>query len=242
MKDDPEKISALLDSLNQSDKSAIRAAVDSLIPIVSSSPEVRDSLHQLLMDPSRKNRWPIAYILAHLPNPPEACHKVLLETLDSQDPDIRWAVALLLVRLAKNDHAIESRLLGLLKSGTSNQRRMAVYCIRDMELKDGSSLQALLKTLQDSDPLVRVAAVTSLRMRHDVNKDGLDSILHLFLEDPDSRVRYSAALTLAGLGAPTQKIRAALEEASRSKDPQLKKAATAALTLLKKRGPVLPAK
>jgi HEAT repeat protein len=242
MKDDPEKIATLLDSLDHPDKSAIRAAVDSLIPIALHNPDVCDSLSQRLMDPSRKNRWAMAYILAHVPNPPEDCHTVLVETLDSRDPDIRWAVGLLLVRLAKNDRVITSRLFDLLKRGTSNQRRMAVYCIRDMNLKDDTSLQALLKTLQDPEPLVRVAATTSLKMRSDVGKEGLDSILHLFLEDPDSRVRYSASLTLAALGAPTEQIRTALEEASRSDDPHLKKAAAAALVLLKKRGPVLPTK
>lgn len=242
MKDDTEKISALLDSLTQSDKSVIRAAVDALIPIASRMPEVQDSLHRLLTDSSHKNRWAPAYILAHLPNPSDACYQVLLDTLDSQDPDIRWAVALLLIRSAKNDGAVAVRLFDLLKSGTSNQRRMAVYCIRDMNLKDDASLEALLRTLEDPEPLVRVAAVISLKIQPDVGKEGLDSILRLFLEDPDSRVRYSAALTLAALGAPTGEIRTALEEASRSKDPQLKKAAAAALALLKKRGPVLPTK
>jgi HEAT repeat protein len=242
MKDDPENIAILLDSLDQSDKSAIRTAVDSLIRIASHRSDVRDSLFRRLVDPARENRWPIAYILAHLPNPPEACHQVLLETLDSQDPDIRWAVIILLVRLAKDDRAVAKRLFDLFKSGTSNQRRMVVYCIRDMDLKDGASLDVLLKSLQDSDPLVRVAAVTSLKRRPEVGKDGLDSILRLFLEDPDSRVRYSAALTLATLGAPTEEILTALQEASQSGNPQLKKAADAALVLLKKRGPVLPTK
>lgn len=242
MKDDPEKIAALLDSLDRPDKSAIRAAVDSLIPIASRNPEICDSLNQRLMDPLRKNRWAIAYILAHVPHPSKDCHNVLVETLDSQDPDIRWAVGLLLVRLAKSDRLIASRLFDLLKSGTSNQRRMAVYCIRDMNVETDTSLQALLKTLQDPEPLVRVAATTSLKTRSDVGKEGLDSLLRLFLGDPDPRVRYSAALTLAALGAPTEEIRTALEEASRSEDFQLKKAAIAALALLKKRGPILPAK
>ena len=55
-------------------------------------------------------------------------------------------------------------------------------------------------------------------------------------------MRYSAALTLAQLGAPTDEIRTALKDASRSDDPQLKKAANAALELLEKKGPVRSAK
>jgi HEAT repeat protein len=242
MKDESEKIASLLESLDHSDKTVVRSAVDSLIAIASHTPEIQENLNRLLMDPSRKRLWPISYILAHLPNPSRLCLKVLLETLDDRDPDIRWAGALLLARLGRSDSGIVTLLIDLLKTDSPTQRRMAVYCLRDMNLKDTASLQALLQSLQDPDPLVRVAAVTSLKVRPDVGRDGLDHILQLFLEDPDSRVRYTAALTLAGLGAPTDEIRTALKDASQSQDPQLKKAANAALDLLKKRGPAPPAK
>lgn len=242
MKDESEKIATLIESLDHSDKAVIRATVDSLIRIAAHAPEVREKMNQLLMDPSRKNRWPIAYLLAHLPNPSGLCLQVLIDTLDTQDPDIRWAVVLLLVRLGKNDGAVATLLLSLLKTGTPNQRRMAVYCLRDMNLKDRASLQALLEALRDADPLVRVATVIGLKNRNDIGKNGLDYLLYLFLEDPDSRVRNSAAFTLAQLGAPTEKIRRALKDASQSHNVQLKKAASAALSLLQKKGPALPAK
>ena len=242
MKDETDKISHLLEALDNSDKSVIRASVDSLIDIASRTPEVQQDLNRLLMDPSRKNRWSVAYILAHLPNPSRTCFEVLLDALDTQDPDIRWAVCLLLVRLGKGDRGIVTLLIDLLRKGNPSQRRMAVYCLRDLELKDRVSLQALLESLRDPDPLVRVATVTSLKVRHEVGKDGLDILLHLFLEDPDSRVRHAAAITLAQLGAPSDEIRLALQDASQSQDPQLKKAARAGLNLLKKKGPASTAK
>ncbi|MEK7335118.1 MAG: HEAT repeat domain-containing protein, partial [Candidatus Binatota bacterium] len=159
------------------------------------------------------------------------------ETLGSKDPDIRWAVGLLLVRLGKSNRRIVELLLDLLKSGTSTQRRMAAYCLRDLDLKDMPSLQALMESLRDPDPLVRVATVASVKIRTDIGKDGLDCLLDLFLRDPDPRVRHITALALAQLGAPSREIRRALEEASQSEDPQLKKAAGAALNLLQKKGP-----
>ena len=240
MEEESEKIASLIDSLDHSDKTTIRGAVDSLIAIAARSQSLQETLNRLLVDPSRKNRWPIAYILAHLPSPSRLCLRVLLDTLGSKDPDIRWAAGLLLVRLGKCDGGMVTLLLDLLKTGTSTQRRMAAHCLRHMDLKDPGSLQALLESLQDPDPLVRVAAVTSLKLRPEIGKNGLDSLLHLFLEDPDSRVRHIAALALAQLGAPTDEICRALKDASRSKDPQLKKAASAALDLLQKKGPAPP--
>lgn len=237
MKDKSEKIASLIESLDHLDKAVVRSAVDSLIAIASCAPGIQEILNQLLVDPSRKNRWPIAYVLAQLPNPSALCLKVLFDTLGTQDPDIRWAVVLLLVRLGKSDRGIVTRLLDLLKTGTPPQRRMALYCLRDMDLKDPDSCQGMLGSLWDPDPLVRLAAVTGMKVRPDLGKDGLDSLLHLFLEDPDSGVRHTAAITLAHLGAPTEEIRTALKDASRSDNPQLKKAANAALDILRKKGP-----
>ncbi|MGH7770792.1 MAG: HEAT repeat domain-containing protein [Candidatus Binatia bacterium] len=242
MEEESQKTASLIDSLDHSDKRTIRGAVDSLIAIAARSQELQETLNRLLVDPSRKNRWSIAYILAHLPNPSRSCLKVLLDTLGSEDPDIRWAAGLLLVRLGKCDEGMVTLLLDLLKTGNPIQRRMAAYCLRDMNLKDSASLQAVLASLQDPDPLVRVAAVTSLKPRPEIGKNGLHSLLHLFLADPDHRVRHIAALALAELGAPTDEIRKALKDASRSEDPQLKKAAQAALDLLQKKGAAPPAK
>ncbi|MFQ5683814.1 MAG: HEAT repeat domain-containing protein [Candidatus Binatia bacterium] len=236
MNNDPERIAAFLKSLDHSDKAVIRAAVDSLTGMAPRTPEIQEVLNRLLNDTSSKNRWAIAYILGQLPNPSQRCLEVLLRTLDSKDREIRWAVCLLLARLGKNNEAVVLLLRDLLKNGSSIQRRMAVYCLRDMKLKDTASLQALLESLQDLDPLVRIAAVTSLKTRPYIGKDGLNLLLHLFLEDADSRVRNAAAVTLARLGAPTNEIRTALKQASQSKDPRLRKAANTALNLLHKKG------
>lgn len=230
-----EEISALLDSLESSDKTTIRAAVDSLIAIAARTPDIKETLTQLLLDRSRKNLWPIAYILGKFPTPPQAALKVLLDTLGTEDPDIRWAVALLLVHLGKSNQGTITLLLDLLKIGNSNQRRMALYCIRDLNLRDAGSLQAMENSLRDPDPLVRVAAVTSLKTRPDVGGEGSDFLLHLFLKDPDSRVRHSAALTLAHVGAVSEKFFTALNEASQSEDPRSKKAANSALEVLQKK-------
>lgn len=242
MEEESEKIAVLLNSLAHPDKKVIRRAADALISMAPGLPELPDRLGRLLSNLPADKSWPIAYVLAHISSPSPSCLHVLRETLGSRDPDIRWAVSLLLVRLGKNNREIVSLLLDLLKSGTPTQRRMALYCLRDLDFRDEVSLRAIVESLRDPDPLVRVAAVTSLKTREEIGQDGMEILLQLFLADSDSRVRCNAAVMLAQLGAPNENIRRALEEAGRSEEPQLKKAADAALALLKKRGPAPTAK
>ena len=242
MEEDPEQIASLIVSLNHPNKKVIRQAADTLISMAPNFPGLSERLHRLLSDSPEEKRWPIAYVLAQISPPSPSCLHALKETLGNKDPDLRWAAGLLLVRLGKGDRGVVALLLDLLKSGTPTQRRMALYCLRDIYVKDATSLQALLQSLRDPDPLVRVAAVSSLKVHSDIGKEGLDVLLDLFLGDPDSRVRHTAALALAQLGAPTREIRRALEEASQSEDAQLRKAANAALDLLRKKEPTQYAK
>ena len=240
MKEDSEQIASLISALNHPDKKVIRQAADALVSMALHRPELTQRLNDLLSEAPEGSRWPIAYVLAQIGPPSSACLHVLKQTLDSKDPDIRWAVGLLLVRLGKSHVDVVALMLDLLKTGTPTQRRMALYCLRDVSLKDTVFQQALLESLRDADPLVRVAAVASLKFLPEIGKDGLDFLLHLFLADPDSRVQRTAALSLAQLGAPSDEIRTALKDASRSEDPQLRRAASAALELLEKKGPTLP--
>ncbi|HEX2261292.1 MAG TPA: hypothetical protein VHJ56_06635, partial [Candidatus Binatia bacterium] len=67
-----EKLATLLADLEKSDKPTLRKAVDALIVIAADNPQIGTMLSKLLNDSSRKNRWPIAYILASLPSPAES--------------------------------------------------------------------------------------------------------------------------------------------------------------------------
>ncbi|HEY6367905.1 MAG TPA: HEAT repeat domain-containing protein [Candidatus Binatia bacterium] len=228
-----EKLATLLADLEKSDKPTLRKAVDALIGIAADDPQIGTILSELLNDSNRKNRWPIAYILASLPSPAESSVLVLIETLDHWDPDIRWAVALLLIRLAKTERPILRLLIELASKGTANQRKMAIYSLRDVGLDD-ESVQTLLNSLRDPEPTVRVAAVTSLRMQSRLSEEGKNELLQRFSTDQDPRVRNTAAVILAHLGAPSEEFLSALTKASTSDNAQLKKAAITALNILKK--------
>lgn len=230
-----DKIAPLMADLEKSDKPTLRKAVDALIPIAADDRQIATTLSELLNDPGRENRWPIAYILASLPSPTQSSIQVLIETLDHRDPDIRWAVALILIRLAKTDRQVLKLLIELAAKGTANQRRMAIYSIRDVGLTDEASVQMLMDALRDPDPTVRVAAVTSLKMQSGLSERGKSELLELFLRDLDPRVRNTVVITLAYLGTPSEEFLSELTKAIASENAQLKKAASAAFDILKKR-------
>jgi HEAT repeat protein len=228
-------IAAFIADLEESDKPTIRKAVDALIAFALDDAQLRTTLSGLLLDSSRKNRWPVAYILANLFPPDPASVEVLIETLDHSDADIRWAIALVLIRLAKADRKIVNSLVQLASEGSANQRRMAIYCLRDAGLDDQESLEAVLNSLHDPDPLIRVAAVITLKVHSRLNEKGKHELFERFLNDSDLRVRSAAAVILAQLGDPSQEFLAELAKASASSNNQLKKAAMTAFALLQKK-------
>jgi HEAT repeat protein len=230
-----DKVAALIADLEKSDKPTIRKAVDALITFALDDAQLRTTLSALLLDSSRKNRWPLAYILANLFPLDPASVEVLIETLDHSDADIRWAIALTLIRLAKADRKILNLLVQLATAGSANQRKMAIYCLRDAGTDDEESVQALLKALYDSDPMIRLAAVISLKAHLRLSEKGKHELFDRFSNDSDLRVRSAAAVILAQLGDPSQEFLAELTKASASGNSQLKKAATTAFALLQKK-------
>ena len=231
---DDGQIASLIAALDHPDKPTIRAAVDALIALAPASTDLQRLLHQRLTEDGHKNYWPVAYILGHLCPPSRECIGRLIDALDHREPDIRWAIALLLTRIAKSESAVVALLIELNDTGTANQRRMAIYCLRDLALDDPNSLAALVKSLRDLDPTVRVAGVTSLKSRADVAAATREALLQTYLNDEDLRVRNAAAVTLASFGSPAEEFVQALSAASKSSNAQAKKAAEAALKLLQK--------
>lgn len=234
--DPSETIESLIRSLRHPEKRVVRRAADALIAKAPLTPQLASRLGRLLSSTLEKDRWPIAYVLAHIGALSDACLEVLLKALGSDDSDIRWAAAALLSRLGKTDPRVVAGLCKLRQGGTSTQRRMAIYCIRDSD-ENQACLEALLDSLRDPDPLVRVAAVASLKAYSPMNQAGLDLLLRRLLEDQDARVRHGAALTLGRVGAWNEAVRRALADACRAEDPRLQKAARAALHLWEKKGP-----
>jgi len=229
-----DRLAALIADLDHPDKPTIRAAVDQLIELARESAQVRTALDLRLDEPGHRNYWPVAYILGHLPQPSGTAIRNLLDTLDHREPDIRWACSLLLAKIAQSEAAVIELLIDLCRNGTANQKRMAIYCLRDLALNDSASLQALLSSLADSDATVRVAAATSLKNRTEDTDRVRDALLQSYLIDADIKVRNAAAVTLAHIGSPCEEFLLALRQAAQSDDSQARKAAVVALGLLQK--------
>ena len=233
------ELESLLGYLREPDKRQIRKAVDALIALAPQRPDLAHRLEGLLATAAEEDRWPIAYVLGSLPNPSSLCLDTLLAALDSNDPDIRWAITLLLGRLGKSSLLLVERLLDLGRSGTAQQRRMVIYCLREMEPSAAVFWRALQQAAHDAEPLVRVAAVTSVKLSPVPERESFDLLIAALHRDPDTRVRCAAAIALSHLQEPAAAIRAALEDALHINDVQLQKACRAALELMKKK-PVPP--
>ena len=230
------EIAELIGKLAHDDKPTLRAAVDALIPLAAEISIVRETLMRGLLEAERgTKRWPIAYVLGHLPQAPEPVIRSLLDALDHRDADIRWAIALLLVRIAKLAPERVNELIDLCATGTANQKRMALYCLRDLMLSDPQSLAALLRALVDVDSTVRVAAAIALKSRSDLDPSGRNFLLQSYLNDSEIKVRNAAAIALADLGETSTEFLAALQQAVVGEDEQVRKTAMKALDLIKKR-------
>ena len=140
--EEAKQIAEWLDALDQPNKQMLRAAVDGLIAVLPDSPETGKNLQHLLRDSQRKNRWPIAYILAHLPHPPAESLEILLDALDNPDPDVRWAVILLLARLTEAQSTVIQLASSLFATGTVTQRRMVVYYFKEIKKQNEAVRQA----------------------------------------------------------------------------------------------------
>ena len=186
-------VEPLLDALQQNDKAAVRGAVEGLVALAAEVPSVAEALDRRLR---ARPRWSVAYALGRIARPSALCLEVLAGGLGSSDQDLRWATQLLLTDLGKRYPEVRERLQGLLRRGSATQRRMAVYCLRDMGAAGTGLADALLGAVRDPEPLVRVAVVTSLAKAPEVGAAALDALRNAAASDPDARVRNAAAFAL----------------------------------------------
>lgn len=227
----------LASTVAQLDKAAIRRVVDELIGLASADPAVAANLERLLSRLERPLRWPLAYVLGQLEPLSPAALKALLEALDHADPEIRWAIALLLARRARHHRLVRSALADLLRGGSETQRRMALYALRELDAPDSEWLGWFAHALADGDPQVRVAAMTSLKLRPVAAGSFADLLIESLLHDRDSRVRCAAATALGRVASRGERTSGALRQAASDSDPRVAKAARAAVAVLEKKGP-----
>jgi HEAT repeat protein len=180
-----------------------------------------------LADAAPRRRWGATYARALLGSLPPACLPILLDALGDADGDLRWASAAIL-RAQPGLSGLPAALRGALGSGNPLQRKMALYCLRDLGVRDAGLEPRLVAALDDPDTGVRLAAMSAL-VGLVTDRPGAARGLVRRLDDADAGVRRAAAAALGRLGVDDAPTRAALDRACGAGDPALTRAATRAL-------------
>lgn len=221
----PLDVAALADALGAADKASQRRAADEFVSLAARGIAVEAALHAALVSGCARQRWGAAFTLARLGSLPRGAIPVLLEALGMPDGDVRWAAADILIRQGM---AAGAALAALARDGAPAQRKMALYCLRELGAWTAATDALARGALADADAGVRLAAMASLA-RQALDRAAASAAVSLLLRDPVPGVRRAAAVTLGRLGVDLPAVRAALETAAAGNDPWLARAAAGAL-------------
>ena len=233
-------VEKLILALGDPHKTVQRRAIDELVAIAAAgNPIVTDKLRDAVASADRRVRWAAAYALAQIGTGAFAmdCADALCEALSDDDGDVRWAATNLMVQLGReNLPEISARLLTLAADSDHNARKMALYCIRDLEITGSALLDVIERAVHDPDVHVRLAALAVLSKLRDASGEAVRILLGSLKSDPDPGVRRSAASALGNIQSASADATAALTSAAAdSGDESLARAARGALNRLEKR-------
>jgi HEAT repeat protein len=155
----------------------------------------------------------------------------LLDALASSDGDVRWAAARLVVSAIRHEPALAPLVPPLIGAASPLQRKMALYCLRDLATAVAVDGTGIAPALDDGDPAVRMAAMAAALAVLPRTAD-LAERMAVLLDDREPGVRRVAALTLGQLGVATTAVVGRLDAATSSDDAALAKTARDALSRL----------
>ena len=229
----------LIRELGDARKAVQRRAIDELVAIAASGdPLVTKKLRESIVSADRRARWAAAYALGQIGAGAFAMDsaEALCEAMADDDGDIRWAATNLMVRLGReNLTEISARLLTLAANSNHNARKMALYCIRDLEIAGPELLAVLEIAVHDADIHVRLAALAVLSRIRDASGQSVRIILECMKSDPDPGVRRAAASSLGNIqNAGADAMAALASVAADSADESLARAARGALDRIDK--------
>ncbi len=230
----------LVHELGDAHKTVQRRAIDELVAIAGSgNSEVIEKLRESIASADRRVRWAAAYALGQIGAGAFAMDsaEALCEAMADDDGDIRWAATNLMVQLGRDNLVeISARLLKLAAEGDRNARKMALYCIRDLEIAGAELIAVVERSVHDPDVHVRLASLSVLSRLRDASGQAVRIMLECMKSDTDAGVRRAAASALGNIQTATADATAALASAAEdSADESLARAARGALDRLEKR-------
>jgi HEAT repeat protein len=230
----PVDIDFLIDHLGYPRKAVQKHAAQALAAAAQRGAPLQEPLAAVLANPTATTlarRWGAVYALSLLGPPPAAALGTLIEVLDCRDGDLRWAAAEILIRM---DDRARPQLLCLAADGTAAQRKMALYCLRSLGASGLAEYRAAHAALNDSEPAVRLAALSAL-VRLAVDRHAAAQAVLPLVADPDEGVRRAAIRALGVVGERSPEIARLLAEAAHNRaDPGLRRAAEGALRAIER--------
>jgi len=227
---DAADLALLLDALGAPTKAEQRSAAEVLAAVARAGQDVGPLLEQGLTDDSPRRRWGAAYACSVVGSMSPACFPILLEALGSDDGDVRWAAATIIRSLPVHPDIV-SELRALAHAASPLQRKMALYCLRDLSAQASGLDHELLAALRDDEPAVRLAALSAVTVLAQDRRAAARAVVGR-LDDADAGVRRAAAAALGRLGPAEPDVLGALRRARDGADPALTRAAASALVLL----------
>src|SRR5262249_32664480 len=149
---------------------------------------------ELRSDDGRR-RWGAAYALALVDVAFLDAVPVLLDALGSSDGDLPWASARLLTRPDRATAGLGDALASLVGTASPLQRKMALYCLRDLAGTLPADRAVLTRALDDPEASVRLAAMAAVAARLPATVETADLLASL-VDDQDAGVQRAAAATL----------------------------------------------
>lgn len=228
---DADDLAFLRVCLGTSTKAVQRPAADALAARVPHDPHVRRLLDEAIVADELALRWGAVYALSRSgAGVPPAGVAVLLDVLGLADGDMRWAAAAILVAMAPSTPVVVPALIALAGSGNAAQRKMALYCLRDLDVGTSEALARVHERLADDDVGVRLGAMAALARLAPALVAA--SAIAERLADADAGVRRTAAATLGRLGVADAPVVDALRAVIESDDAMLARTAQRAVDKL----------
>jgi HEAT repeat protein len=224
-------LDALARCLGAGRKAIERRAADAFVAIAARDARAPVILHRVIEGADPRARWTAAYALARCGGErlAERAVDALFEALASDDGDVRWAAADLIVALGRERRAaVVTRLLKLASGDNPVAQRMALYILRDLNADGGAMLEAIDRASRAASTHVRLAALAALASVKD-SGDAVRIALERLEDDPDAGVRRAAAAALGAVASGSPQAHAALTRAASSDDESLGRAARSAL-------------